>query len=1234
MLGSASHSNSKNRKKNSKKDLTNNISSSSPSSRQYSSNISNKKLSVVSFLRLGFILLLWQKVFHLLLASLRQIKSHITSPFHSLLFRMVSEEYRRVETSPRSSTSSSSTSETPTQYPMLQPSKLLPDEETVQKYKKKLESFSVDERQAEFDKEKNQGNECFNRSRYETAIHHYTKAILCDPSSAVAYSNRAMAFLKVNKYSQVLEDCNEALRIDPNYTKAKYRRGLALHHKNFFAEALQDFEDVVRNDSNNFIAQHYVYKIRELLNSQHKKMVLLSTNIASSSSEVLRVPEKDYLYNPKYQHCVQINEWGLPKYFCKCTSGEPEFVRVHRKLWMEEKRRRKPSGDGGLMSGTDTSIDIPRTRSRPDESVNILAKGFMKSLQAKQSRSDGEAIALPARAEESAENLDSPEEIALVPLLCESAEDLDSAEEIAPVPLFCESPETSESPGERAPARSILESTLTAPPKSVPPGGRGPVLRDMPLLDVEPCDLNEGPSEAPLGPLGCDLRENETRFSETNKVTPVSETKITPLSETKTMPLSENDSKIHIDALNNLSKPVNEIDNQVSVTLISDRDDLVSAVLEDVKVRTNEEGNREKDSEDRENSERESEGRVDSTIDKDRTIAETDRTIVGTDGIIVETDKTVAGTGGIIVTDRTNEEDDEHRIVIEDQAKAVIAKQLSSILNSPKSKGSVDLTEPNVDQVTKIDHVVKEQDTKLGPSNKLTPNVVRDKSSPGTKSDQPNKLDQIINKQDLNTVNKVDDTKHQIKLDLVKQLEQIIKDQDRVGKIDTKLAPNVASDKTILDQLAKLGSKLNLGTKLAPNVVRDIPNLGTKLPPNVAKDIPHLGTKLPSNVVRDIPNLDQVDPDNEAMANEKILDRALEKIHKAGEPETGNGDGYTGNAGKAIEVTKDILNGGAGDGKTLTKATKRHIRRRILKSNKQSQESNGEGVVCSDVKAEVLPRASTGSEAIVNEKSDNVKVSDNHERSDNQGRNGIERSDIQGKNVKNTKGKNLPERTDESVNTPTQISDAETPVNNGKKRLKRKRSNDKSKETASQTSEAFEDSVLDKLNNPFEKSNSAFDKLNAMCNNNNHINKHTEEVVKKYEQKMYSRKGLQNGPMGSEVLDNRPIEKVQNVPLEKPTNAYRPLEKLANINNVNLNNLNEKSLGKFRPSSEVDEASLGNLRPNSEPFEKTREDKTGQREKPFKGKRNAKAKPMMNGYHEGNEIQDKCSHKRKSKMTG
>lgn len=59
------------------------------------------------------------------------------------------------------------------------------------------------------------------------AIEHYTKAVELDTTLASAYSNRAMAHLKLGQVTKAETDCNHTLLLQPDNVKALLRRATA-----------------------------------------------------------------------------------------------------------------------------------------------------------------------------------------------------------------------------------------------------------------------------------------------------------------------------------------------------------------------------------------------------------------------------------------------------------------------------------------------------------------------------------------------------------------------------------------------------------------------------------------------------------------------------------------------------------------------------------------------------------------------------------------------------------------------------------------------------------------------------------------------------------------------------------------------------------------------------------------------------------------------------------------------
>ncbi|XP_074314736.1 hsp70-Hsp90 organizing protein 1-like [Silene latifolia] len=73
---------------------------------------------------------------------------------------------------------------------------------------------------------KEEGNAFFKDRKFKDAIVSYSASIRKFPT-AVAYNNRAVAYLKLNKWKEAENDCSKALKIDDQYFKAYARRAIA-----------------------------------------------------------------------------------------------------------------------------------------------------------------------------------------------------------------------------------------------------------------------------------------------------------------------------------------------------------------------------------------------------------------------------------------------------------------------------------------------------------------------------------------------------------------------------------------------------------------------------------------------------------------------------------------------------------------------------------------------------------------------------------------------------------------------------------------------------------------------------------------------------------------------------------------------------------------------------------------------------------------------------------------------
>lgn len=80
-------------------------------------------------------------------------------------------------------------------------------------------------RQQQVEQLKQQGNDCVKAGNYSEGVIHYTHAIQQDKTNHLLYSNRSLAFLKLDQYYYALEDAKEAIKLQPNWPKGFFRKG-------------------------------------------------------------------------------------------------------------------------------------------------------------------------------------------------------------------------------------------------------------------------------------------------------------------------------------------------------------------------------------------------------------------------------------------------------------------------------------------------------------------------------------------------------------------------------------------------------------------------------------------------------------------------------------------------------------------------------------------------------------------------------------------------------------------------------------------------------------------------------------------------------------------------------------------------------------------------------------------------------------------------------------------------
>jgi len=98
---------------------------------------------------------------------------------------------------------------------------------------------------------KDKGNKFFLAKQYSQAVEWYTKAVQADPTDSAFYSNRAAAYMGMNKFEEALADSEQCIKLMPNWVKGYYRKGAALVSLGRHEEAVRAFRKGLECDPSN-----------------------------------------------------------------------------------------------------------------------------------------------------------------------------------------------------------------------------------------------------------------------------------------------------------------------------------------------------------------------------------------------------------------------------------------------------------------------------------------------------------------------------------------------------------------------------------------------------------------------------------------------------------------------------------------------------------------------------------------------------------------------------------------------------------------------------------------------------------------------------------------------------------------------------------------------------------------------------------------------------------------------
>ncbi|XP_075167207.1 RNA polymerase II-associated protein spaghetti [Haematobia irritans] len=161
---------------------------------------------------------------------------------------------------------------------------------------------------------KDRGNRFVKLGQYTDAIDQYNDAIELYPDDPIYYTNRALCYLKLERYDECIDDCDRATDLDNLAVKAYYRRMLANESLGNNMDALKDCTTVLMIEPKNGEAQRSLERINERLRKNVKSTKGPNfSSLRSNMVDILPIDKPAYKRSHKPLKRVHIADVVGPK---------------------------------------------------------------------------------------------------------------------------------------------------------------------------------------------------------------------------------------------------------------------------------------------------------------------------------------------------------------------------------------------------------------------------------------------------------------------------------------------------------------------------------------------------------------------------------------------------------------------------------------------------------------------------------------------------------------------------------------------------------------------------------------------------------------------------------------------------------------------------------------------------------------------------------------------------------
>ncbi|XP_069393281.1 sperm-associated antigen 1 isoform X2 [Paralichthys olivaceus] len=146
---------------------------------------------------------------------------------------------------------------------------------------------------------KQEGNDFVKKVQYQDALGKYSECLKLKPEECAVYTNRALCYLKLERFTEAKQDCDAALKLEPTNKKAFYRRALANKGLKDYLACTSDLQEVLQQDPNLQEAERELEEVTVLLrqslalDSQAKSRKTVPITEVEGDEEVTSIPTSE-----------------------------------------------------------------------------------------------------------------------------------------------------------------------------------------------------------------------------------------------------------------------------------------------------------------------------------------------------------------------------------------------------------------------------------------------------------------------------------------------------------------------------------------------------------------------------------------------------------------------------------------------------------------------------------------------------------------------------------------------------------------------------------------------------------------------------------------------------------------------------------------------------------------------------------------------------------------------------